>query len=408
MQQYIAETKPLTKMIEGLFERVYVANPRQKQQFLREDTLELETGRYLFALSEAKKSNATLERVLKVLTFNTKNVQADLKNKVENSNNEVIKDILKAKGNIGSIPMIGKVSRLLTISVATNDRHLSSLNFKSTLTDDLRDRMRVYNKAATDILMLIEMVNRNSGKFKTLIKQESGKPYSEQFYNQLFVNICLFVQIYSNALYASSVEVDRTLLTTMNSLSVGRVGLEMKNSSSPITLMYVYNRSLMDEPMSIINTMRNELSTGRIFNHKEVGVVETFMGHVNDEALNEGFLDVLSGLLTTTGIGQFLLTPVYFVRSVTYLLLYLGSVYSNISASIDKSLNMLSSKKPVTASEFAAYKKDAEAIAITSVNQLNNSQMAIKHEIDRSPEAIRGINNPETQSTVMASTASFI
>lgn len=408
MQDYLENTKPIDTLIEGLFERVHVGNSYQKQLFIKESVEDKNIAKYLFALREAAKSNNSLHQVFQVLSNNTKNIQADLKNRIENSTNEVIREIISAKGDISKVKIIGKINRLLTISVATNDKHLSNLNRSMPHSDVIQDKMRVYNNAAMDILKLIDVMNRHSSQFRKLIASEASKPYAQQFYNQLFVNICLFIQIYGNALYASSVEIDKRTLNTLRSVGVGRISIEVKDSTSPVTLVYLYDRELMDEPMSIINTIKREISNGRIFNTRESGITEQFMDHVdNGVIINEGFLDVLSSLLTKTSVGQFLLIPVYFVRSVTYLILYLGETYTAISNSIDKSLKLLSSKT-LTEKEFDTYKKDAHNIAVQSVNQLNSSQMAIKHELDRTKSAVNPNNDNEIGSSFNGSQPAFI
>lgn len=387
-QRYDLETNSqrLGLLVENLFRRVHIGSHKDRVRFLKEDALDIQQGRFAFCLQEATKAVTNFDKVINFLTMTSKKQEKELKNKIEKSNNTVIKDILRSQGDIAKVDVIQKVIRLLNISLDINGRYLARLKTSHTPAGNSRlltDKVANYNKAANDFITLYNVLIKYRNDFKKVIAQELDKPYEKQFFHQLYTNIVLFIQIYGNALYSLGIMMDnpRAAITT----------------SSGSDIYFVY-QSEMDEPMAIVNGIRASVVSGDMFRQTNIRISEEFMDLVEQhrsQALNEGFLDVISGLVTTTTIGQFLMIPVYLIRSVTYLILFLGASYSTISDSISSNIEFIS-KNDRSQEEFDIYKKDVENVARNSINALNSSEMAVKHELSRSTNTIRTMKDEPT------------
>lgn len=374
----------MTKMnsiMESLFQRSYVSN---RIDFLRESVEDTNMARFNFCLQEASKASNMSVRfsvVMEVLGGVTKTYERDLKNRIEKSNDKVIRDIFKSNGDIDKVEIVSQIYRLLTTSIEINNRMLA--DFKRTRNVRLYDAdlMEDYNKQATKFLIIIKLMRDTKRQWMKAINNEMHKPFEKQFNRQFYLNIIIYLEIFANALYSLS--------------------LRLRNAT---TFYFVYDSvdsgmGTMNESMRIVDDIIVTLRNPLFFSDKVSHLKEHFSeAQGKDFVLTEGFLDVIAGLLTNTSVGQFLMLPVYLIRTVTYLVLYLGATYSAISNSISNHLAQL--KGNATEGEKRQYIDQSRDLAYKSLNQLENTQMAIKHEVNDNKDALRQVAvEPNTTQT---------
>lgn len=372
----ILNKTPTTTLIESLILKRFSYDAKSKANFLRESVDNQNIGRVIFCLQEQGKTNGLLDRIMSSLGDNSSKYEAEIKNRIEKSNDELINTIFKSNGDFSKVPQMQLATRLLNISININTKAMTNLSgTKKFDTRTISKQLTQYNEAAGKLLSLINTMNRKRNDWIKVINAEkaTNKEYSKKFYSQLYCNIILYIYIITNTLYSMCIQ-----------LWYNDSGTTSSAFNTNSTFVFRYD-DRMDEPMTIISDIQTLVNGSELFTQRLTEGVDKFMGLVEGgeyNHINEGFLDVVHALITNTGIGQVLMLPVYFIRSVTYFFLYLGNLYSTLSHNISTHIKVLSDNK-MSEEEFAVYKKEISDDANKTVSAFNTSQMAIKHEVNR-------------------------